>query len=107
LSKKPNSALNYAPRRPQAIAAANQRPLERATQGVVQRQQRYPIFEVTAGGKSIEWTDMRATAHAVFAGAHTLPKQLSMVYENGRRVLLDELNQVGSRPAQNQLAVAA
>jgi hypothetical protein len=97
MSKKPNSALDYTPRRPAAIAAANRRPMDRCTHGVVQHKQRYPIFEVTAGGKTVEWTDIRAAGHGAFAAAQTFPKQLVMVHEDGRRVLLEAVDHVGNR----------
>lgn len=96
MSKQPAfNGIDYRPRREKAIAAANQRPMDRHIHGVVQRQQLYPIFEVTAGGKTVEWTDLRSAAHAAFHKSDALPKYLSLVHADGRRVLLDGVSQTG------------
>lgn len=90
MAKQPAfNGIDYTPRRPAAIAAKNTRPLERHVHGVIQRQQRHPLFEVTAAGKSVEFTDLRTAAHSAFNAVNTYPKQLSAIYEDGRRVLLD------------------
>lgn len=83
----------YYPRRPKAIEAAerDRRPKEKVIHGTVQRQSRYPIFEVTAGGKTVEWTDLRGEAHKAYAAADTLPKRLVMVAQDGQKTLLEEV----------------
>lgn len=95
-----DNGIDYTPRRLKAIQAANKRPLERLAHGVVQRAQRYPIFEVTCAGKCIEWTDGRRAAHEAFMQAAALPKHLTMVLEDGRRVLLDMVSATGRRMSQ-------
>jgi hypothetical protein len=97
--QRADNGIDYTPKRPKS-----ERQMERHIHGVVQRQQHYPIFEVKAGGKTVEWTDHRLDGHNAFVKADTLPKQLCMVHEDGRRVLLDEVSQVGRT---TQLAQAA
>jgi hypothetical protein len=95
------NGIDYTPRHP-----VERRVLERHIHGVVQHRQRYPIFEVTAGGRTVEWTDNRSVAHGAFHAAQTLPKRLAVVYDDGRKELLDEVSQSGH--ARNpQLAIAA
>jgi hypothetical protein len=103
MAKQQNpNGIDYTPRRPKAIAAlADARnPKQRHVHGVVQRALRYPIFEVTSAGKCIEWTDSRKDAHAAFADTSARPKQLCLVHEDGRRVLLDEVTATGRRLAE-------
>jgi hypothetical protein len=96
MSKKPAfNGIDYTPRTEKAKAAANQRPMERHMHGVVQHKARYPIYEVTAGGKSVEWTDHHSAALSAFVKVQTLPKVMCMVHEDGRRVLLDAVSQTG------------
>jgi len=105
MSKKPAfNGIDYSPRREKAIAAANQRPMDRHMHGVVQHKQRYPIFEVTSAGKTVEWTDHHSAALNAFVKVQTLPKVLCMLHEDGRRVLLDAVNQTGHNAS---LALAA
>lgn len=98
--KKAESAFDYRPRRPVAIQRAAERAREQRLERVtfdqkVDRKYYYPLFEVIAGGKSVEWTDKRGQAHAVFNGCDTLPKSLTVIYEDGRRITLNEVNALG------------
>lgn len=52
------------------------------------RHQRYPIFEVMAGGHLIEWTDKRAHAHDAYNRANG-PKHLAIVHDTGRKQVLE------------------
>jgi plastocyanin len=99
-----NNGIDYTPRREKAIKAAAEarNPQQRHIHGVVQRQQRYPIFEVTAAGKTVEWTDTRAAAHSAFHDADALPKRLMLVHEDGRRELLDEVTQTRRRLSEQE-----
>lgn len=101
--QRADNGIDYTPRRLKAIQAANQRPMDRHIHGVVQRQQRYPIFEVRSAGKTVQWTDVRSEAHTAFADADVLPKTLCVVYEDGRRALLDYVSPTGRRLAQPDL----
>ncbi len=96
MKKRADNGIDYTPRNGMAPA----RPLERHVHGVVQRSQHYPIFEVTAAGKCVEWTDNRNAAHSAFADADALPKHLNLVLEDGRRVVLDMVSATGRRLAQ-------
>lgn len=92
--QRADNGIDYSPRSEKAIEALAEarNPQQRHIHGVVQRQQRYPIFEVTAAGKTIEWTDIRTAAHSAFHDADALPKRLILVHEDGRRELLDEVS---------------
>jgi hypothetical protein len=105
--QRADNGIDYTPRSEKAIRATNQRPMERHVHGVVQRAQRHPIYEVTAAGKCVEWTDARLTAHAVFASVSVLPKQLILVHDGGRRQLLDEVTATNRRPTSPDLMRAA
>lgn len=105
--QRAENGIDYTPRRPEAIAAANRRPMERHIHGIVQRKQQFPIFEVTSAGKTIEWSDSRASAHSAFADADALPKHLIAVFEDGRRELLDTVSATGRRPQAEPIKLAA
>jgi hypothetical protein len=108
MSKKPAfNGIDYTPRTAKAIAAAGQRPMDRHMHGVVQHKQRYPIYEVTAAGKTVEWTDHHSAAVSAFAKVQALPKLLCMVHEDGRRLLLDGVSQSGMNASLAQVALAA
>lgn len=108
MAKFRNALGDYKPRRLKAVLAAQlRRHVERHVHGVVQRKQHYPLFEVTAAGKCIEWTDSRTDAHSAFQDADALPKRLVLVHEDGRRVLLDELTQTRRRLVQPEPAKLA
>jgi hypothetical protein len=103
--QRADNGIDYTPRRPKAIQAAAEarNPQQRHTHGVVQHKQHYPIFEVTAAGRCVQWTEKRGEAHTAFADASVLPKLLCVVHENGRRQLLDMVSATGRRPAQPEL----
>lgn len=105
--QRADNGIDYTPRRPKAIEAAYRRPMERHVHGVVQRKLHPPIFEVTAAGKCVEWTDSRSDAHKAFADADALPKNLCLVHEDGRRELLDMVTFTGRRMAQPEPLRAA
>jgi hypothetical protein len=99
--QRADNGIDYTPRRLKAqLAAQSRRPLERVVQGVVQHKLHFPIFEVTAAGKCVQWTDRRVDAHKAFADTAALPKLLCVVHENGRRQLIDMVTSTGRRLAQ-------
>lgn len=102
--QRADNGIDYTPRSLKAMAAAAlaRNPMQRHIHGVVQRAQRYPIFEVVSAGKCVEWTDNRKDAHAAFADTSARPKQLCIVHEDGRRVLLDEVTATGRRLAEHE-----
>lgn len=66
------------------------------------REYHFPIFEVRSAGKTVEWSDRRGQAYAAYSFADTLPKQLIIIHEGGRRIVLRETNAHGQEVEYEQ-----